>query len=580
MENDFDAIKFGKSLSNVLAQLAKSNYTSIDMIPHELQTNSIDSALALLESRLKYFDSYNFHPISASITKILAFAYHLQNDNEKFVKYGFRCISPLYQRFLATTIQEVFLNQLPYCSQLTIQLTENSSFPFDVSSGFINQFSLPSDNVEHVLLIRSLLEYDISFDSISVTVNHTQINLSSHQISDKISLTKHQKIKFNTQLPVHTPGLLTISYVTFQIHQISVNLKIFKHSGYQQTTIRPYDTECKFQIIHSDFAVTNVDYPLQIKCENIPKGAQSFRIEAKLQSNNSLVTFSNTTDNQPTTKVTETFDIPSNSIEKTFYIKSAEECNVNVNVRWSLLYETVDTSHDNNFDFMFKKSFFPSFKLFNTDRSPINLKSPPTLSTDQQYILVTTFEYNLPVSSTILKLEPTPLDSSSIFLKQVPFDVPLEVLTSEAFASVCFLTFSETAQNGSLGQYFLEYQVNNDDTVLTFKVDLPVIHIKEKFIDVKTSTSTVEEQDENVHQLVLDIKCLKTINATLDIPITDDFRIVGEYKRNIEMNPEQTESIAVRFVPTKSGKIQLHPVVVGQDGIILWESIVSSDVSI
>ena len=77
MDDNFDIQQFGKSLSNILSILSESNYTSIDPITTELKADSIDSALSILETRLRYFKSYNFHPISASITKILAFAYRI-----------------------------------------------------------------------------------------------------------------------------------------------------------------------------------------------------------------------------------------------------------------------------------------------------------------------------------------------------------------------------------------------------------------------------------------------------------------------------------------------------------------------
>ena len=157
MDDTFDIQQFGKSLSNILTVLSKSNYTSIDPITAELKADSIDSALYILETRLTYFKSHNFHPISASITKVLAFAYRIQNHNEKFILYGFQSISQLYQRFLPIELQDIFIKNLPQCPPVNVDVLEISALPFAISAGFTNQFSSPSEDVSFYMSIRSLL---------------------------------------------------------------------------------------------------------------------------------------------------------------------------------------------------------------------------------------------------------------------------------------------------------------------------------------------------------------------------------------------------------------------------------------
>lgn len=583
MDDSFDIQQFGKSLSNILSILSKSNYTSIEPIATELKTDSIDSALYLLETRLSYFKSYNFHPISASITKVLAFAYRIKNHNEKFILYGFQCISQLYQRFLPTDIQEIFIKSLPECPDVNVDVFEISSLPFDISAGFINQFSSPSEDVSFYISIRSHLEYEIPFESISIKIDHTQEQPSIHQISDQIELKSNQKVVLRPSLPIHTPGVVKIDHISIKIYNVVLNIKAFKGMGYTRSSIRPYDTECKFELVHPDFGITNVDYPLQIKCDNIPEGAESFTIDATLISDSKDISFADVDSSSDSPNhFKHIFEKPPKSIEQKLKIRSSTKCNVKVKVLWSLLHQTVNTIHEEEFDFIFTDSFVTSFKLFNSDRSPINLKSSPVLSTDQQYIFVPTFEYNLPAQSTILELQPVPANDA-IKLNQVGFDVPLDILTSEVFTSVCFLTFSENAKSGSLGRYTMKYKVLGvdelkDSPILTFDVQLPSINIKEKLIEVTYEIKPDEIHENSESQLILNIKGLETSDVTLDISTTDDYKIIGDFQKNISLQPNQTESITIVFEPLKSGKIELHPYLTGKGEILLWEQSIPVDV--
>ncbi|OHT04888.1 hypothetical protein TRFO_27495 [Tritrichomonas foetus] len=570
--NEADTLQFGTSLSNILSALTNSNYSDIEPIKTELKAESIESALKLLETKLIFFSSCNFHPISASITKILAFAYHVRNENEKFILYGFKCISPLYQRFLSSELQSVFLKTLPSCPAITVDISQISSFPFDISAGFANMMSSPSDDVSFLLTVRSLLEYEVTFDSISVTVDHTKDKSSTHQILGQTTLERHQRVKQYPTLPIHRPGVVTINSISFKLHEIVLNVKIFKEIGYHKTSIKPYDTECKFEIIQPDFGVTNVDFPLKIKCDNIPEGAESFIIEAIINSEPPTCTIKEINDLQ----FKETIENPPKLIEKTLLLNSPKKCNVNISIQWSLIYETVNTTHENTFSVHFSDSFATTFKLFGPDRTPINLKNSPVLCTDQQYILVTTFEYNLPVQSTITELHPIPA-SCDVKLDQVIFDVPLDVLTSEAFTSVCYLTFTDNAKSGSLGKYTMKYKVNDSNDVLEYDVILPNINIKEKVVDIEILTP--EEIIENVKsQLTLNIKGLLPTNAVLDISADDNYKIVGDFKKNISLQQNETDSIQISFIPTHTGKVTLHPFIVDNNEIVLWESAFSVDV--
>ena len=243
--NSFNPVQFGAALSRIVSHLGDANF--IDSIAPEIAADSIESALSILESRLHYFSSCNFHPISAQITRILAFAYHIRNEPEKFVTYGFRCISPLYQRFLPTDSQIKFLEVLPNCPSVEVDVTQSSSVPFDILAGFEDEKSYPSDDVEFGFSIRSLLEYEISIDSISIAINHNKEGISSYKVLDTQVIKKHQKIKELIKLPIHKPGRISINSISIKIYNVVLNVKIFKQMGYNESVINPFDDECKFE---------------------------------------------------------------------------------------------------------------------------------------------------------------------------------------------------------------------------------------------------------------------------------------------------------------------------------------------
>ena len=86
----------------------------------------------------------------------------------------------------------------------------------------------------------------------------------------------------------------------------------------------------------------------------------------------------------------------------------------------------------------------------------------------------------------------------------------------------------------------------------------------------------VTENSEN--QLVLEIKGLDATDATFDVSTGEDYKVVGDFKKNINLQPNETESVTVVFTPLKSGKIELHPYLIDKNDIVLWETSIPIDV--
>ena len=481
--NSFNPVQFGAALSRIVSHLGDANF--IDSIAPEIAADSIESALSILESRLHYFSSCNFHPISAQITRILAFAYHIRNEPEKFVTYGFRCISPLYQRFLPTDSQIKFLEVLPNCPSVEVDVTQSSSVPFDILAGFEDEKSYPSDDVEFGFSIRSLLEYEISIDSISIAINHNKEGISSYKVLDTQVIKKHQKIKELIKLPIHKPGRISINSISIKIYNVVLNVKIFKQMGYNESVINPFDDECKFEIVHPELGVTNVDYPINIKCDNIPDGADSFTVEANINNEQSNAKFVDSN----SLEFKKVYEKPSKLITETLKIRVPDPSNVQINIRWSLLHDTVSAPHNESISIQFRNSFTMNFKFFGPDRHPIkyNSRTTPELSPGEDYILVSNFEYNLTAQSTVTKLQLIPSDKLEI--EQFAFDLPIDILTAEAFSSVCKFRLTNESESGSLGKYILQYRINNSSDDLILEINLPIINVIKNSLPSDETTS-------------------------------------------------------------------------------------------
>ena len=567
-----DAKAVGELIGNIDKALNENGFGSSAPVLEILKVGDVDSAIHELESYLAVFSAANFHPISAHITRILMFLQKEKGNNDMFVRHAFHCISPVYSRFLPQKSHELIVKAITEASPVSMEISNLSECPFDIVVGFLNSSTSPSDDVSLVFAARTLTKISLPVDSISVVIEHSQDGKLVFEILKDIELPSGRRMKAIHPIPIHRPGVLRVTGVSLKVKNIECFLSVCQKIPYETASILPYDTECKFTIEKGDFGIVKVPYTVKLSCDSIPDGADSLTFSLKFDSNMSVVKLIDTSDPN---SYTETIERPSKLVEREVRILAESNCELKVDVAWSILFETVNSSHTENFRVKFSDPFTVDFKLFDPERAPVNVKKPAPILHDQKYILVTTFEYNLPIVSTIVALEP--VSTEGFALDHVQFDLPLDVTTSEAFTTACFLTASENAKSDSFGRYQLRYKVNGASDELTYLVDMPTAVVSPKKVEVmvtKPDEATINQQSE----LQINVRSVSPegVECVLAIENCENFVIKGAPRRPVHLTGTESIDIPIAFVPVKPGHQEFPRIsLLDADSVTLWKSVLS-----
>ncbi|KAH0789617.1 hypothetical protein GPJ56_006469 [Histomonas meleagridis] len=561
MQNDGQLNNFGFILNKILTTYNEGgDKFSADFVKTELNVDSIESAIDTLE---KYKESYalgNFHPLAAAISEILILLYKEIGNTEKCIKYTLKCISPLYRRYITSKIEENFIQQLSNLNcEIKLEITEDSGVPFDFKLGFESPTFPPSKDSSILLKVFSNLNCNCQIKDFTVLAEHSQCGIQRLSLGNEINFT-NSETNFIAKIPItiRKPGKMTIKSISFIIGQITIELTKFYLIGFPESTILPYDSECDLHIVKPDFGVVNADYPIKLLISGIPKSASSLILSVEADR---TVTFIE----PPKIEIKE----PDSSIEHIFRARSNKKQETSVRLNWSIEADSVTSEFNETINIIFWIPFFISFKLFGEDRYPISLKTQPTLSRNHKFILVITFEYNLPSSSTITDLKALP--SEGVSLDPVDFDLPLNILSSEAFTTAIFIELTDTAVDGPLGRYEITYEVEGYDEPLKYSFEMPQIKIETKFVNV--SIVAPEEVEANKQsQITLKIECLNSIDADLILSESNGFSIVGEHNVELNLKEGETQNVNVTFCPNKIGTVQVPLFLVDKNKVMIWDA--------
>lgn len=560
-------MSFGSILPSLYSQL-KQSALSLESIQRELGCDNNESSIQVLEDNLSIYLSKNFFPLASIATEVLAFAYFEMNDYEKWISYSLKCISPLYQRYLKNDkIENAFLEKLAKIDrELEININEDSGLPFTFKMGFLNPEYNPKRDVDIVLNITSELNSDCKIEDLEVEIDHSQMGKQKFNLLDFVEFNNNQKfIKSTIKVPINKPGKIAIKGVCFKFNNVKINLFKIYRTDFSKALILPYDSECNFQVISPKIGIVNIEYPIKIIMTGIPLNSESLKLSIFVNDNTKVIGSS-----------VHEIKNPKNSDEYTFEVISSKSLENTLKVKWELCVDSVESKAEKIISIMFWEPFIVNYKLFNYDRYPISLKNRPILSRNHKYILVNTFEYNLPSKAVLTQLKQIP--NEGIIFDPVDFDLPIDLLATEAFTNGIFIEITDNIESsGPLGNCQIVYNIEGYSNDIIFNAELPSIKIDIKYAEIKVEMQNTPKLNEEL-QLLLNIDCFNSIEAVLTVSESENYLFSGTNSFNVNIQKGSKLQLTLSIIPTKIGRIIIPLFLVDKNDVIIWDNNVQIDV--
>jgi hypothetical protein len=332
-----------------------------------------------------------------------------------------------------------------------IAIADASTSPFEVGVGFVDSTTLPSADVQVSLSVRALLRCPIQVQQISVVISHSQTGSSEFGIFGATELVASKILKCVDFLKGPRPGTLKIEAVVIYLGNVQLNIRTFAVLGSPTVRVLPLHAECRFSIVRLDFGIVEVPYPIRIVCDNIPRGTATFSLALNLNASEDIVRLIGT---EHPGFVAEVVEWPPESVEWTIQLVTSESAEVTIDVPFKV-----------------------TFKLFNSARARVALKQPTTVVPSAKYVLVATFNCHLPVRSAIQELRAVP--EAGVEMKQIPFDLPLDISPNEAFTTACFFSTGQNTEPHPIGRFDVGYCPAGYHQTLSFSFQMPDVEAKE-----------------------------------------------------------------------------------------------------
>lgn len=575
VESEKKTFSFTSALGRIFTQVTSTKEIDSQPILKELRVDSLDKAIQIFQTQYERFSASNFHPIASKIAFCLAYSYKIQENNEKFVLYALKCLSPLYKRELKLNVQGLIFDKFDSIPGLVVQADSMVFTPFNISIGFTKEHFYPSHDIEVIFLGKLFTSLSITVESISLVLTHSIINDQTYEILKEVTFDSTKQFRSVCNVPCHKPGNIAIKAVLLKLKQITIQIPISAynafsiHTGFAKSSIMPLDSECKFIIERPDYGIIRTDYPLKIKCTGIPQGAETFYYSITLQSSPDVAKYTN---HEDSVHFTKTYNQPPESFEYVLHLQADMKCNMDVQIVWSLCHETVNSTHNDTFSVRFVDSFTIAFKLFNPSRSPLSLKTPPKMVTNQKYILASTFEYNMPPTATIKDVKFIP--SEGIQSSPVSFDLPIDMTMSEAFSYVTFLTATNESKSGSIGYFEVQFSLSpHNDEIILYKMDAPCIDILQEVIKVDLEIpSEVNQHEENKAIIKIQNLLEQHIECSFTISENTKFTFNGLTNHAISLNANELNTCELSFIPIETGKTEFPHMEIKYLDNIVWEA--------
>ena len=561
-----------QNLTNLLPKLTKdlsdSNYLSKDVILKDLNVENLSDSISILSTELTKYLEKNFLPIAAQLTFLLSQCYRLDGNYEKWLSLVLNCLSPNYQRFLPNGFQELAIKQFQEIpDEIYVDVEKSPFLPFDVDVGFSTSKIAPSSKINVISSFSSLIPVEMNINKILIQIENEQSMKSFDSVifDNSFEAIQNKKEKSITEIKRLKPGNYAIKSVKINIAKALIIVPAKSRNHYTTIQVFPYELDTKFSIETQSIAITNFPYPILVNSSCLPPDTKEVTIKITTSKNCKL----ESGEVEEEIKITEfesNNEIEQNynaSVSKEFIIKTEESGDSEINVKWTIHYDTeLLIEHEENLHIEFNHAFLPSFKIFGPNRIPFNLNDPPILRKGIEYAFITTFEYHLSYqcqvnSVTIQELKQNENDNTILNIKSMPIEMPVDISQSEGLTYAAFLSFLERSEIGKVFSpciLTIKFKVNCNENEFIYTCKLPEIQIEENQLDCYISYENDDFEKDKENTMIINCVCnsnsLIGKEGILKIGKNQYFNIKEE---NIKFEIADKNELKITFTPLESG---------------------------
>lgn len=545
-------------------ELEKIDYSSADPIVQELNVSSAQEAIQFFSTELEKYKTKNFHPLSAQITRILAILNRIEGNYAKWFQMTLNCLSPNYQHYLPSNIQDDLQKYLAEYHNLHAALDDSPFSPFEAAAWFNHDVVLPSESIKLNVTVKSKLLSPIKATKVYLTLTNEMDNDTDFDIFGEIELKPSTLSKCTIDIPPQIPGKFKIKKVHIVLMDSIVSISTRSNHGISSIEVLPYKDDLHFIAETNSFPITRFPYKITAKCSGFPSGTTNVSLhaaitgDAKFENGQESLDFSQ---QNPTSEVV--FQLP---------VVAQIKCDVQVQLDWKCNFSE-EISYSETKDIHFYEPFSISNKVFGPSFTAFSLKNPPSIYRGTQYTFLTIFEYSLTNNAKIHKIEVIPQDGYSI--SQMPIDLPISLSQSEAISHASFVTCDGKAKPGSPGSLSVTFSVEDNNEMIVYNTDLPEIQFASCEIDCFLTIPDCKKDQESEMKVSISnnpVFGLK-VDSYLNVTDNDFFTINDESKKQFVNLEEKELEIKIKFTPKDSGTRSFPKIsIVSIDGVELWTS--------
>lgn len=549
-------------------KLEETNYASAEPILEQLNVQTLDEAIKILENEKERYSTRNFHPIPAQITILLALAYRIEGDLKTWLQYILRCLHPTYRRYLNDLVQNTFEKHISSCENITIEV-KNVPTPFEFSSGFSTHSIMPNQKPTVLLLMKSALKSPLKAKNIIVNVKHSISGVTSHVLIDEFDLNGGSIKKASLEIGKFASGSLNIASISMNLGGATLIFDKFATIGCDEAVIFPFDHECEFSSNIPEFGVVNSPFPIKLLCKDIPFGAIAQHTKIEILNEKDSFNFLNSQNPQIFESSIQT---PDKSTETTAEILVKQPCTLEISITASVCFGIVTSKWHKTYSIEFYNAFNSEFTIVNPEFKFSARLPREIVQLEQQAILISTFACNCPNAVTITNIVTKATNNISVI--DNPSIFPVRVSSSEVLSYSSFFTPHPGSISGPLGQIEIYFH-DKDYNEMKYITILPEINILEKVVDVRLDLPTEIEEKK--------IYTVNLIGRSMRGPLPVDFILSssesilfdGETSKKIRLTDQMETLLTLKFMAIKTGTINFPTVslqlINDRSTAIIWE---------
>ena len=570
MNPTFTVYQLSNSLVQISKALSENQYTSADPILKELNVNTLEDAISVLENELKTYSSKNFHPIVAQIIRCLAFSYRISGNQEKWIKSMLICLNSTNLKFLGMSIIGTFEKHISDCNEVTIDVTDVKT-PFSFSAGFLNHSIMPNQLPSIIVQFHSQITSNLNVENISIQLKHSETGeISSFDIMQNAPISDSYVSKIKKDVGPFKSGSVTIESIKIKIKNAVIVFHEFAKIGHSEAVIFPFDHECEFSVKMLDYGIINTQYPIKVFVKNIPEGAVSQKCTVEIHNGKDNYSFINSDNGE---LFSSTIESPKDNTTTDVELMVLDDCLLDITVSVNVSFGIVSSNWKKTYQIQFYNAFNASFSILSANYH-YNIKMPrDLLQYGEQAILLSNFTYNCPKKVSVTRTELSVNRADFNVLDQTN-TFPIELSKSETFAVTDFIVPLESARSGSLGEIKVFFK-DEEDNEMVYTASLPLVNIVDKFVDIRAELLP-EIEEKKLYTFNLYGKSLKeSFPVDIHIDSSNDFLFDGETDRRERLEKEEKLLASVNFMALRTGELSFPTIsivfVSERTSTILWQ---------